>query len=230
MITDEDRKAVQAAIEAAEARTSGEIYCVAAGQSDDYVETPLAWAAGAAILGPALLLAAGVEVTAPDFMTGWTAAQAGAMAGAAVREALIGAVLLQGALFVVTALIVALPPVRRLLTPRSLKRDHVRRRAREQFLAKNLHLTRERTGVLIFVSLYEHMAEIVADEGIAAKVEPRVWDEAMRALTDGLKRGRAGEGFQRAIELCGRVLAEHFPPRVDDNPNELPDTLVVLPR
>jgi putative membrane protein len=138
--------------------------------------------------------------------------------------------LLQAALFIVTLVIVALPPVRRALTPRAFKRERVRRRALEQFAAKNLHLTRERTGVLIFVSFAEHMAELIADEGIATHVEPRIWDQAMAALTDGLRRGEPGAGLAAAIAICGEVLAERFPPDRDDNPDELPNAVVVLPR
>lgn len=230
MLDDADRNAIETAVRDAETRTCGEIYCVAAEESSDYREVVLAWAGGVAILAPALLLLAGIEVSVPDLIGGWTAAQVGAAAETAAREALIGAVLLQGLLFVVTAIVVALPAVRLFAAPRWLKREQVRRRASEQFLAKNLHLTRGRTGVLIYVSLKERMAEILADEGIAAKVEPAAWDEAMRALTDGLRRGRAGEGFTAAIVRCGDLLAQHFPADAADNPNELPDALVILPK
>ena len=112
--------------------------------------------------------------------------------------------------------------VRRVLTPPPLKRERVRARAREQFIGKNLQATRERTGVLIYVSMREHMAELMADEGIAGSVEPQVWDQAMAALTAGLRRGAPAEGFAAAIGLCADVLAERFPARPGDNPDELP--------
>lgn len=230
MLDEADRNAIETAVREAETRTCGEIYCVAAEESSDYREVVLAWAGGVAILGPALLLLAGIEVSVPDIIGGWTAAQVGAAAETAAREALVGAVLLQGALFVITAIVVAWPAVRLFATPRWLKREQVRRRAAEQFLAKNLHLTRGRTGVLIYVSLKERMAEILADEGIDAKVEPAAWDTAMTALTDGLRRGRPGEGFTAAITQCGDLLAQHFPADAADNPNELPDALVILPK
>jgi putative membrane protein len=223
--------AIEAAVREAEARTTGEIYCVVAEESSDYGETPLAWAAGVALLGPALLLLGGVHVSVPEiFGNSWTAAQLGQAAEAAAKQALAGAIMLQGLLFVIILLLVALPPVRRALTPRGLKRERVRRRAREQFLAKNLHLTRDRTGVLIFVSLAERMAELIADEGIAQHVEPHIWDRAMAALTEGLKRGQPAAGFAAAIGLCADILAQHFPARPGDNPDELPDAVVVLPR
>lgn len=106
----------------------------------------------------------------------------------------------------------------------------MRRRAQAQFLAKNLQHTRGRTGVLIFVSLAERMAELIADEGIAQHVEPKVWDRAMAALVEGLKRDEPAAGFAAAIGLCADVLAERFPADPGDNPDELPDAVVMLPR
>src|SRR5688572_32471505 len=200
----QDVAAIEAAIRAAETRTTGEIYCVVAEESADYHATPLAWAAGVALLAPAILLLAGIQVTAPDISLfgGWTAAQVEDVGEATARAALIGTLMLQGLLFVVTLFVVAIPPVRRALTPRGMKRDRVRQRAEEQFLAKNLHATRERTGVLIYVSAAERMAELIADEAIHAQAPDGAWDRAMAALTAGLKRGRVAEGFTAAIGLC----------------------------
>ncbi len=225
-----DTAAIEAAIREAEARTTGELYVVVSEESGDYGETPLAWAAGVALLGPALLLLGGVHVSVPDLFGGWTAAQVSQAAERAAREALVGAIVVQAALFVITFLLVAVPPVRRALTPRPFKRERVRKRALEQFASKNLHLTRERTGVLIFVSFAERMAELIADEGIAAHVERHVWDRAMAALVEGLRRGEAGAGIAAAVGLCGDVLAERFPCDPKDNPDQLPNQVVVLPR
>ena len=227
-----DLAAIEAAVRAAEARTTGEIYCVVAEESADYHATPLAWAAGVALLAPAILLIGGVQVNAPDvsLFGGWTAEQVEDVGEATARAALIGTLMLQAALFLVTLFVVAIPPLRRALTPRGMKRDRVRQRAEEQFLSKNLHATRERTGVLIYVSLAERMAELVADETIHAQVAQGTWETPMAALVDGLKRGDAADGFARCIGLCADVLAERFPARPGDNPNELPDAVVVLPR
>ena len=229
MLKDVDRTRVEAAVRRAELRTRGEIYTVVARESSDYREVPVAWAAIAALAAPAVLLAGGVEVSAPDILTDWTSAQIGEVAEQAVRGALTGAILLQAALFVgVAILVTAIPPLRRLLTPKSLKRERVRRRAQEQFLAKNLSATRERTGVLIYVSAAERMAELIADEGVASQVDPKVWDEAMAVLIAGIRRKRPAEAFEAAIEACADILARYFP-ATGDNPNELPDAVVVLP-
>jgi putative membrane protein len=231
-MTRADLDAVEAAVRAAETRTTGEIYCVVAEESSDYHATPLAWAAGVALLAPAALLLAGVHVTAPDMaiVGGWTADQVEDVGEATAKAALVGTLLLQAALFFVTLFVVAIAPVRRALTPRGLKRDRVRQRAEEQFLAKNLHATRERTGVLIYVSAAERMAELIADETIHAHVDDATWAGAMAALVAGLKRGEPAAGFAAAVGQCADILAERFPARPGDNPNELPDAVVVLPR
>ena len=229
LLTPDDLAAIEAAVRAAEAQTSGEIFCVVAEESSADLLIPLAWAAGAALLAPAILLIAGIQVPAADLLRfgAWTGAQSDA-AGAA-QAALAGTLVLQGLLFFGVMLLASLDPVRRVLTPRSFKRERVRQHAQTQFLARNLHATRERTGVLIYVSAREHMAELIADEGINAKVSAGTWERAMAALVAGLKRDAPAAGFVAAIGLCGEVLAEHFPPRPRDNPNELSDSVVLLP-
>lgn len=230
MLNDDERAKVKAAVRAAEGRTRGELYCVIAAESSDYRETPFLWAGLAALAAPAILLVAGVEVSVPDAFAPWTAAQAGAAVERAVRGALTATLVLQAILFVVVAAIGSLGPVRIFMTPRSVKRDRARRHAEELFLARNLHQTRERTGVLIFVSEAEHAAEIIADEGIAAVVPQAEWDGAVAALVSHARAGRLGDGLTEAVTLVADILARHFPADATDNPNELPDAVIEIPR
>lgn len=230
MLNDHERAQVKAAVKAAEVRTRGELYCVIAEESSDYRETPFLWAGLAALAAPAILLLAGVEASVPDAFTPWTAAQASAAAEMAVRSALTATLILQAVLFVLVAAVGSLAPVRFFMTPRSVKKDRSRRHAEELFLARNLHQTRERTGVLIFVSQAEHVAEIIADEGIAAVVEQAEWDAAIAALVTQAKAGRLGDGLSEAVSRVGDILARHFPADATDNPNELPDAVIEIPR
>lgn len=230
MLNEQDLKSIASAVTKAEDTTRGEIFCVVAKECSDYREVPVAWAALAALAAPAILLAGGIHVTVPDlFDQGWSAAQVGEVTESAARMAVAGAIMLQAVLFVVVAVLASVPPIRRFLTPKSLKRERVRRRAQEQFFAKGLHATRERTGVLIFVSTQERLAELIADEGIAAKVDPKVWDAAMGRLIAGIKAGKPAEGFEQAIAMCGEILTEHFPAIPGDNPDELPNSVVIIP-
>jgi putative membrane protein len=113
------------------------------------------------------------------------------------------------------------------LTPSGTKNRRVGRRALELFRVAAEKKTHGRTGILLYLSLMERRAEIVADEAIHSKVEPEVWGEAMVALIDEVKAGRPGRGMARAVDLIGEVLARTLPKTLAD-PNELPDRLIEL--
>ena len=204
MITDDDRARISAAIRAAEAKTSGEIFCVLAQRSSHYSLVPIAWAAAVALIIPLPLI----------WLTSWPASVIYVLQ-------LIG--------FVGAAFVLSRPALRMRIVPRRARHDRAHSTAMRQFWAQQLHKTADRTGVLIFVSLAERYAEIVADAGINGKVTPEVWTSAIDALTDAIKHGRMGDGFVAAINQCGAVLAEHFPlvPGAA-NPDELPDKLVEI--
>jgi putative membrane protein len=134
---------------------------------------------------------------------------------------------LQLAAFIAIAIALSQPSIRFRIVPRRAKHDRAHALAMRQFFAQGLHQTENRTGVLIFASLAERYAEIIADGGINARVTPDVWDNAVSALTDGMRRDQPGDGFVAAIELCGTVLAQHFPPGAL-NRDELPNKLVEI--
>jgi putative membrane protein len=129
--------------------------------------------------------------------------------------------------FLIVRFALAYMPLRMALTPAATKTRRVRRRAVELFKAAAERRTRGRTGVLLYLSLLEHRAEIVADEAIHSKVTPDVWGEAMAALIENVKAGRPGLGMALAVEKIGEVLAQCLPPTLD-NPNEIPDALIEL--
>jgi putative membrane protein len=113
------------------------------------------------------------------------------------------------------------------LTPGRTKTRRVHRRAILLFRAGAESRTRARTAVLIYLSLSEHRAEILADKSIASKVSPDVWGDAMAALVEHVRDGRTGAGMAQAVQQVGAILAEHFP-RSEDDTNELPDRLIEL--
>jgi putative membrane protein len=202
-LTEQDREKIARAIAEAERRTSGELITVVAHAADDYRHVPLLWPALAALLLPAILL------TIETGMSGWTL------------------YLVQAGAFLLLALIAHLPPVRLALVPASIKRHRASQLAREQFFAQGLHLTRGRTGVLIFVSVAEHHVEIIADQGINALVPPGTWDKAVAEFVERVRAGRIAEGFLATVELVGERLAEHFPRAANDR-DELPNRLIEI--
>ena len=202
MLTQSDATRISSAISTAERKTSGEIVAVVAASSDTYLYVPFLWAGLVALLVPWPL----IHFT-------WMKVQI--------------IYLIQLLTFLV--LLAALWPkrIRTALVPKSVRNAHAHRRATEQFLVQNLHTTANRTGVLIFVSIAERHAEVLADKGIDQRVAPGTWQAIVDDLTSEIANGRAADGFVAAVERCGYHLAQHFPPRPHD-PNELPDHLIVL--
>ena len=223
----EEHARVAQAIVAAEAHTSGEIFCVLAGRVSSYRDISLAWAAASALILPLVLIPLGFD---PDWFPGlsdnWEATHLAALHQTVSRALGVYAVV-QACVFLAAYLLLRIPVLTRLTTPRAVRRDRTRQAAMHQFLAHGLHVTAHRTGVLIFAALDDRQVEIIADEGIHSRVDPGVWADAVEALTGALRDNRPAEGFERAIELTGAVLAEHFPPR-ERNPNEVLDRLVEI--
>jgi putative membrane protein len=204
MIPEADKRRVADAIRAAEAKTSGEIYCVIAKHASDYRLVPIAWSAALALLVPLPLI----------YLADFSA------------EVIYGC---QLATFLIAAVVLSLPALRFHIVPRKAKHDRAHAAAMRQFWAHGLDSTEHRTGVLIFASAAERYAEIIADADINRKVSPDVWTDAMAALVSGIKRDRPVEGFVTAIEKCGAVLAQHFPlPAGAKNPDQLPNRLVEI--
>jgi putative membrane protein len=207
MTADEHRR-VTDAIRAAESRTSGEIYCVVAKSSASYF-FPAAAIVLATILAGSLVLAFLLE-------SRWVSVRLPWFVAAQLLAALCALLLLWAA-----------PRLRIFLVPHRIRHARAHDNALKQFLARNVHLTAQRTGVLIFVSLEEHYAEVVADSGIAQKVEQQVWNGVVATLIAAARSDRLAEGFIAAVETVGALLAEHFPVAAGDA-NELDDHLVEI--
>jgi putative membrane protein len=201
-ISAEDRKRISDSIHAAEARTSGEIVCVLAQSSVTATALPVFLAALGSLALPWLL----VSFTAMP-----------------VYRILS----LQVVAFVVLTAFLCWRPVRVALVPRSVRRAVAHRAAMEQFTVRGLARKKERIAVLIFVSLAERYARIIADEGISARVPQAQWQAAVDALTAHMRDGRIADGFVAAVDLCGNELARNFPP-AEGKRNELPDRVYLI--
>lgn len=207
-ISKADHERVAAAIRAAEATTDGEIYCVVAHRSDGYF-FPSAFMALVGILLVALILAYAAEywwlsIRLPHFV---------------LAECLAAVCAL--------ALLWFVPALRIHLVPWQMRHRAAHDNAVRQFLARNIHLTAARTGVLIFVSLAERYAEVVADTGINEKVPQAEWNRIIADLVVAASGKRLTEGFEGAVAAAGALLAAHVPRGARDR-NELDDRLVEI--
>ena len=222
--SDADRSRIAAAIAAAELNTSGEIVCVVTDRSPRYPATGLTVATLFAFALPLLAVTLGFDFAALMPWRSWSIDDA----SGDLRAAIEAYAVVQVVIFALVAVLLVWTGLGAALTPRAIKRDRVHGEAMSQFRARGLGRTRARTGVLIYVSMADQIAEVVADEGIYAKVAPEFWGTTIAALLAGLKAGEPARGFVDAVALAGGVLAEHFPPEARDNPNELPDRLIEL--
>ncbi len=211
---------VTEAVAAAELTTAGEIVTVLADRSDGYSDVVLVWAAAAAFLAMSLvsLFPAPVLRMLENLRGGW--AQDWTTGEAMALVVSVGAIV-----FLLAWLLFSLDAIRFRLLPRPVRTARVRKQAIKHFKVGAERRTHGRTGVLIYLSMREHRAEIVADEPIAVKVDAAVWGEAMADMLVEIRQGRIAEGLAAGVADVGMVLAEHFP-RAEDDENELPDRLI----
>lgn len=217
-----DHAKVSEAIYQAEHGTSGEIVTIVADHSDRYLDIALWWA----IL--ATVLALGALAAFPQFYL-WLVERltGGWMGEGEVAEALELALAVAVVTFTLARLLVQWVPLRLALTPGIVKSRRVRRRAIRYFKVGAERRTAGRTGILIYLSMIEHRAEIVADEAIHSIVPNERWGEAMADMLAEVRAGRIADGMAAAVRDVGAVLAEHFP-RMEGDVNELPDRLIEL--
>jgi len=207
-ITATDHQQIAQAIRAAERRTNGEIFAVVAHRSDDY------------------FFVSGFVIAL------WTLAISAVLPSAAwLYGVTFEPVIFAAAQFIslIASLLVLkfVPGLRLWFVPKKIAFQRASAEAVRQFLAHGVHATSTRTGILIYVSLAEHYAEVVADSGIAEKVDQSQWDGMVADLVANAGRGDVAKGFLTAIDRAAGLLALHFPP-VPGQENEVDDRLVEL--
>ncbi len=210
------------AIEAAEAKSSGEIVAVTTPLSDPYHDVALHWA-----LVPLFAVLAWAAWR-PTALIWWYDLFFGGWQPDPTLSQLLTLLMFFAALkFTVALLALKWMPLRLFLTPAATKHRRVRRRAIAIFQAAAAARTTGKNGVLIYLSLAERRAEIIADEAVLKVTDDHVWGEAMTILLADVRQKRIGDGIAAAVEHVGSVLSEHFP-RLPDDRNEIPDKLIEL--
>ena len=211
MIDRLDLDRIQNAVGRAEDRTAGEIVPVVVPRSDDYEET--VWRGAAA----AVLAALVAVLLTLRIYTGWGLAWLFAPWGVALvvlAAATVGALLAR-----------YVYPLQRLLAGSERLDETVHRRALQAFVEEEVFNTRDRTGILLFVSLREHRIEVLGDTGINQRVDPDDWAEVVARIRRGIKNDNLTEGLVEAIEMCGRLLKRKGVEVGPDDENELTDTV-----
>src|SRR5689334_16930302 len=155
MLSEEGHNRIVAAIDVIDQKSDGEVYCLIAPESSAYREVPLAWAAIVALLVSPLGLMLGLNPESLLHLSqGWTAGQT-SLIQQEIAWALTNYAVGQAALFALVALVVSIPAVRRLLTPRFLKAHRVGQKARDHFVSTGIHLAADQPHILLYLSLTE---------------------------------------------------------------------------
>ena len=207
-LTEQDHALIREAIAKAEQRTSGEIVPYIVPRSGDY-EVAL-WRGA----GICTLLASTVVFLVWRFY-GWDVplwVQGITPVLVLMSAGVLGAVIVR-----------LIPALHRWLAGGQRLDLTVSRRAIEAFIEKEIFLTRERTGILLFVSMFEHRIQVIGDTGINAQVMQEDWADVVRAIRDGVKKGQVAEGLVAGIDICGTLLELSGLDIRPDDENELPD-------
>lgn len=208
LFTDADRARIQHAVEEAELRTAGEIVPFVVDASDDYEEAE--WRFGALCGGAVLsLLAAAYALT-----TSWSPWN--------LLESLVGILIAFGAGMLLVRFV---PGLKRVFAGSEIMEHRAGLRAWQAFVAEEVFRTRERTGILLFVSLLEHKVIVLGDSGINGRVERSHWESVVEKIVAGLRDGRPTDGLLAAIRECGVLLESHGIARKKDDADELSDGL-----
>ena len=205
LFSEDDRRRIGEAVREAERGTSGEIVVVIAAASDEHAET---YWRSAFLLASLVMLA---DIGYRHYATFWLAWSADAVWVAMLAAGLLG------------FFAASWPPVRRALAGRERLSRRVRRAAEAAFTRERVFETRDRTGILVFLSLLERQVVVLPDAGIAAKAPESAWSGVVGEIVLGMKAGRPTEALVTAVRSCGDTLrAAGFSSRPDDA-NELPD-------
>lgn len=214
MILAQDLDRIDQHIKAVEVKTTGEIVCVLAKASDSYRYIPALWAALLALGVPLIFILMGMfEAPIGDY--GY------------VDNGIKSVYFVQLGVFLAAFLLGQWRLVKFALVPKYIKLRRAKRVAREAFMAQEISLTDDRTGVLLFISLAERYVEVIADRGIYAELEPLVWQEIVDELIVQIKAGKMADGIVAAVDEIGVLLERHFPADGTGN-NELADHLVII--
>jgi putative membrane protein len=204
LFSKEELKQIEDAVKNAETQTSGEIVPFAVYASDGY-EIAL-WRAGM-LFGVITLL---FFILFHRFSNTWQPFELMQVALGTLSASLLGALL---ARFV--------EPMKRLFAGKDEMDRAVSQRAAEAFLSEEVFNTKDRTGILLFLSLLEHKVVVLGDSGINAKVQQSDWENVVKTIVNGMKTNKAATGLVEAIHQCGELLSREGVSIRKDDTNEL---------
>ena len=206
--TEQDLEKIKNAVKHAESKISGEIVPVFVERSGSYEIAN--YRAGAVFASVSFLVIVVIDTYFPAYAIYdpfWIFV-------AVAADGITGAVLAR-----------YVDPVRKLFLNRGHLEQATSRRAQTAFLSEEVFNTRQRTGIMIFISFFEHKVIVLADSGISKVVEQKEWDALVQGIITNIRQGKLVDGIEAAIRRCGEILLEKGFVITPDDINELGDEL-----
>ncbi len=220
--SDSDLEKIGKAVKEAEKETSGEIKVAFIRESYDYAKFELFFAliAGFLSLGVLMIFPEKIEFFVKNMFWEYSPVYTAIFFG-----------IFPFLIITIFYLLANLSFVDRLIVPGSVMARKVNERAVRYFMESGIFNTRDRTGILIFLSFLERRVELIADKGISSKIPKERWEDIVSHITDGIRSGKTIENLVDSVRECGIILSESdkFPIKPDDE-NELEDSVSVLER
>ena len=201
--TESDKERLRAAVLDVESRTTGELVVMVVDTSDDYPE--------AEIIG-GIFLSSFVSLILTFLF---------------FHASIFWLVPISFVLFFPSKLLLrTLPHLKKPFLGADRKEEAVRTRAFVAFYEHGLDKTRQKSGVLFFLSLFERKVHLLADQGIYSKIGQETLDRYAGIVVEGIKKGHACDTLCQVIQDTGQLLSTHFPTVAGDT-NELPDAVII---
>jgi putative membrane protein len=216
--SNEEKETIKASVKEAESKTSGEIATGFIIESDKYAVYELTFAVfiGLVYFIALLFFTNGIEESIKQMS--WDYSSHYLLMFYGFSTFLVIAVVY---------LLANIPFIDRLIVPKSVMQQKVNQRAVRYFLESGVYNTKDRTGILIFISYLERRVELLADKGISEKIPQEKWDAIVGHIINGIKSNQLVRHLSESIQECGNLLAEQFPIQPDDV-NELKDDIHIL--
>jgi putative membrane protein len=216
--TNEEREKIKTSVKEAESKTSGEIATAFIKESDNYAVFELTFAViiGLVYFIVITFFANSIEESIKQMSWEYSSQHLLMLYGFSTFLVIA-----------VVYLLANIPFIDRLIVPKSVMQRKVNQRAVRHFMESGVYNTKDRTGILIFISYLERRVELLADKGISEKIPREKWDAIVLHIIDGIKTNQLVKHLSESIRECGNLLAEHFPIQPDDV-NELKDDIHIL--
>jgi putative membrane protein len=211
-LTEAEQQRIREAVQQAEAKTSGEIVPFMVQQSDNY---EIALWRGAAI--------GGLKGYIICWLLMWLLGDSWALGWLYKPLGVASVMIVFGLLGFLVAYFMAMP--KRFLAGYWELNKRTHQRAVDAFLGEEVFNTRDRTGILLFISFFERRIEVLGDSGIYAKVTQEEWADVVKHIRKAIKNNEFANGLVEAIGMCGDLLAHKDVAIKPDDKNELSDDI-----